>query len=161
MCGQWSKEGYIKKRNRSCRQELKLEDWKRLVDEIAGHKIDFFLIRGGEPFLFPGIIELLEHIHSKGILISVDTNGTVLKKYVKDLVRIGDIHLTISVDGPEEIHDYVRSVKGSFQKIKENIALLRQLEKTVEKILAHQFVLQLVLIPIKDLAKCRTLQKVF
>jgi len=133
MCGQWSEEGYIKTGSHNFGDELKIEDWKRLVDEIAKHKIDFFLIRGGEPFLFPGIIELLEYVNSKGIPISVDTNGTALKKYAEDIVRIGSIHLTVSVDGPEEIHDYVRGVKGSFQKIKENIALIREYEKKYNK----------------------------
>jgi MoaA/NifB/PqqE/SkfB family radical SAM enzyme len=133
MCGQWSEEGYIKTGDKNFSDELKLEDWKRLVDEIAEHKISFFLIRGGEPFLFPGIIELLEYIHDKGIFISVDTNGTMLKKYAEDIVRIGNIHLTISVDGPEEIHDYVRGVKGCFQKIKENIALIRKYEENLGK----------------------------
>ena len=130
MCGQWSEEGYVKNGNKSGKQELKLDDWKRLVDEIAEHKIDFFLIRGGEPFLFPGIIELLEYINSNGIYISIDTNGTLLKKYAEDIARIGNMHLTISVDGPEEIHDQVRGVNGSFNKIKEGIALLKKHEKT-------------------------------
>jgi len=108
---------------------MKLADWKRLIDEAAPHDIKFILVRGGEPFLYPGIIELLEYINSKGIFVSVDTNGTVLKKYAADLVRIGNMHITFSVDGPEEIHDAVRGKKGCYKEIKENIALLTDLEK--------------------------------
>ena len=129
MCGQWSEEGYIRNKMRDTNSPMKLPDWKRLVDEIAGYKIRFVLIRGGEPFLFHGIIELLDYINDKGIFISIDTNGTVLNKYAEDLVRIGNMHITFSVDGPEEIHDYVRGVKGSFGKTKENITLLNELEK--------------------------------
>jgi MoaA/NifB/PqqE/SkfB family radical SAM enzyme len=62
----------------------------------------------------------------------VDTNGTLTKKYAADLVRIGKLHITFSVDGPEEIHDSVRGVKGSFQQIKENIARLHELEREQE-----------------------------
>ncbi len=133
MCGQWSEEGYIKTGDKNFNNELRLEDWKRLVDEIAQHKISFFLIRGGEPFLFPGIIELIKYVHNKGIFIAIDTNGSMLHKYAEEIVKIGDIHLTISVDGPEEIHDYVRGVKGNFRKIKENIALLRKHEEALGK----------------------------
>lgn len=129
MCGQWSEDGYIHNRVKNPGSQMELTDWKRLADEVAAYKIRFILIRGGEPFLFPGIIELVEHIHSKGIFVSIDTNGTVMSKYVADLVRIGNLHITFSVDGPEEIHDNVRGVKGSFQKTKENIALLHELEK--------------------------------
>ena len=129
MCGQWSEEGYIKTGNAAVKHELSLTDWKKLVDEIAGHNIDFFLIRGGEPFLFPGIIELLEYINGKGIPVSIDTNGTLLKKFAEDIARIGNIHLTVSVDGPEEIHDQVRGVKGSFNKIKDGIEILKKYEE--------------------------------
>ena len=130
MCGQWSEEGYISNRVKDPRAIMKLEQWKKLVDEIANYKIKFILIRGGEPFLFPGIIELLEYINSKEIFISIDTNGTALKKYAEDLVRIGNMHITFSVDGPREIHDGVRGIKGFFDKIKENIDLLNELEKS-------------------------------
>lgn len=129
MCGQWSEEGYIKNNPIAQNANLELNDWKKLVDEIAQYKIRFILIRGGEPFLFKGIIELLEYINSKGIFISIDTNGTIIDKYAADLVRIGNMHITFSVDGPEEIHNEVRGVKGSFNKIKKNIILLNNLEK--------------------------------
>jgi MoaA/NifB/PqqE/SkfB family radical SAM enzyme len=129
MCGQWSEEGYVLNRTVDTRSHMRLEDWKRLVDEIAHHKIRFILVRGGEPFLFKGIIELLQHINAKGIFLSVDTNGTILDRYAKDLSRISNMHITFSVDGPEEVHDAVRVSEGSFQKIKRNIALLTDLEK--------------------------------
>jgi len=132
MCGQWSEEVYIHQRIKNCEPLMKLADWKRLIDEIAAYKIKFILVRGGEPFLFPGIIQLLEYINSKGIFISVDSNGTRLKNYVTDLLRIGNMHITFSVDGPEEIHDEVRGMKGCFKEIKDSIALLNELEKNIE-----------------------------
>ena len=95
------------------------------------------LLRGGEPFMFPGIIELLEYIHEKGIFILVDTNGTMLKQYAIDLVRIGNIHLTISVDGTEEVHDAVRGVPGTFQRIKEGATLLAELEAKTGKVISR------------------------
>jgi radical SAM protein with 4Fe4S-binding SPASM domain len=129
MCGQWSDEGYMLNKSAAPKQEMTLSDWKRLVDEIAYHNIKSLLLRGGEPFLFPGIIALLEYIHNKGIFISIDSNGTMLSKYAADVLRIGNIHITISIDGPEEIHDSVRRVNGCFKKIKEGVELLNELEK--------------------------------
>ena len=131
MCGQWGEEGYIKNKTKhtGTNPKMKLNDWKRLVDEIAGYKIRFILVRGGEPFLFPELTDLLKYINSKGIFISLDTNGTKLEKYAEELVSMGNMHITFSVDGPEEIHDNVRGIKGSYRKTKENIALLNQLDK--------------------------------
>ncbi len=129
MCGQWSEEGYIRNRTVDARQRMTLEDWKRLVDEIAQRKIRFILVRGGEPFLFKGIIELLQYIHARGIFLSVDTNGTFLDRFAEHLSTISRMHITFSVDGPEEVHDQVRNEQGSFRKIKRNIELLAELEK--------------------------------
>jgi MoaA/NifB/PqqE/SkfB family radical SAM enzyme len=129
MCGQWSEDGYIRTAKESPGQSMGLADWKRLADELAAHQISSVIIRGGEPFLFPDIIELLEYINSKGIFISIDTNGTMLKKYAADIVRIGNIHTTISVDGPEEIQDKVRGMKGCLRKIKEGVDRLLDAEK--------------------------------
>jgi radical SAM protein with 4Fe4S-binding SPASM domain len=130
MCGQWSEEGYIANNKNVLKQKMELSDWKMLADELSAHQISSMLIRGGEPFMFPGIIELLEYIHGKGMFISIDTNGTLLKDYAADLLRIGDIHITISVDGPEEIHDQVRGVPGCFKKTEEGLLFLNELEKS-------------------------------
>ena len=111
------------------RSRMKLSDWNRIVDEIALYKIRFLLVRGGEPLLFRGIIELLKYVNNKGIFLSVDTNGTAVGRFADDLSRISNMHITFSVDGTEKVHDDVRKVKGSFQKIKQNIAVLNDLEK--------------------------------
>jgi MoaA/NifB/PqqE/SkfB family radical SAM enzyme len=133
MCGQWSEEGYIRSAKGNLPHLMKLADWKRLTDELAAHNISSVILRGGETFLYPDIIELLEYINGKRIFMSIDTNGTMLKKYAANIVRIGNIHITISVDGPEGIHDNVRGMKGCFQKIKEGIEQLIEIEKSSGK----------------------------
>ncbi|MBN2008406.1 radical SAM protein [candidate division KSB1 bacterium] len=130
MCGQWSEHGYVHDRKEKLKHELKIDDWKRLVDQLDDHRIGMLLIRGGEPFMVPGIIDLLEYINNKGYFVSVDTNGTFLKKFAKDIVRIGNMHLTVSVDGSEEIHDRVRGVTGTFKRLKEGLAHLNELKRT-------------------------------
>ena len=128
MCGQWSQEGYVRGNTEVLKHELTLADWKRVVDEIAIHGIPSVLLRGGEVFMFPGIIELLDYIHAQGMFISIDTNGTMLEQFAADLVRIGKIHLTVSVDGPEPIHDAVRGIPGTFQKLKAGVSKIAELE---------------------------------
>ncbi len=128
MCGQWSEKGYMHNKSKDFDSLLELADWKRLVDEVAAHNMKSILIRGGEPFLFPEIMELLKYINNTGIQISIDTNGTILNTFVSELLEMGNIHLTISLDGPPEIHDKVRGVPGCFEKIKKNVTLLNELE---------------------------------
>jgi len=109
--------------------ELIVEEWMQVVDEIATHQIPSLLLRGGEPFLFPGIIELLTYIRSKGIHISIDTNGTMLERFAEAIVDLGGIHLTISVDGPERIHDHIRGVNGTFDRLRRGVLRIHELER--------------------------------
>ena len=131
MCGQWSENGYM--RSQAFAPEMALSDWKRVIDEISGHQVDHLLIRGGEPFLFPDIVGLIEHIAAKGIPLSIDTNGTMLGKFAGEISRIAGLHLTISVDGPEEIHDKVRGVKGCFAMIRDGLKKLDEEERKTGK----------------------------
>jgi MoaA/NifB/PqqE/SkfB family radical SAM enzyme len=126
MCGQWSDEGYIRKNG--TQQSLPLEKWKSIIDELDDHGIRSVLLRGGEPFLYSRILELVRYANSKDIFISIDTNGTQIHRYADELVRMGNIHLTFSVDGPEEIHDHIRGMKGCFSTLRTNIGILRECE---------------------------------
>ena len=128
MCGQWGDEGYLATGARPTASEMTIDDWKRLVDEAARHNVDAILLRGGEPFVLHGIMELVRHITSCGIFVSIDTNGTLLERYAEELVGLGPMHITFSVDGPEAVHDHVRGVPGSFQKTKAAIARVKALE---------------------------------
>lgn len=129
MCGQWSEEGYMHERRDLLRNRMSIEHWRRVIDEIADHGVDSVLVRGGEPFLYPQIMQLLEHLERRSFTISIDTNGTMLSRYAADLVRFSRLHLTISVDGPETVHDEVRAVPGTYQKIKEGVARLAEAER--------------------------------
>ena len=128
MCGQWSEEGYVRADTAGLKNEMPLDDWKRVVDELAAHDVKLVFLRGGELFMYPGIVELLDHMHDAGMRLSIDTNGTMLDRFAADLVRIGDLHLTISVDGPEPIHDAVRGVPGTFRRVKAGLAALEREE---------------------------------
>jgi MoaA/NifB/PqqE/SkfB family radical SAM enzyme len=129
MCGQWSEEGYARTGRGRRGRVLDLGEWKRLADEVAAHGVTSVLLRGGEPFLFPGIVGLLEHLRGLGISVAIDSNGTRLGDFASDLVRLGGIHVTVSVDGPEAVHDAVRGVPGSFRQIEEGLAKVSALDR--------------------------------
>jgi len=132
-----AERGYMRDGTSRPKGTLAISDWKRLVEEAAACGVNMILLRGGEPFLLPGIIELIEFIASKGLFTCIDSNGMHLAEVADDLVRIGNIHVTISVDGTEPVHDAVRGVPGCYQRIAQGIAVLRQCEqrhsKTISK----------------------------
>src|SRR5208283_2085360 len=129
MCGQWSPEGYIRSGQGYRGRPLDLEEWKRLADEIVRHGVSSVLLRGGEPLMFPGIVPLLEHLRGLGLFVSIDSNGTRLGDFAADLVRLGGIHVTVSVDGTEAVHDAVRGLPGCFAQIRNSLARLAELDR--------------------------------
>lgn len=86
---------------------------------------------GGEPFLYPDIMELSKECHQRHIDVSTTTNGMALKK--EDMPGICEYfsEIVFSIDSFEECNDYVRGVKGHFKtvtnKIKELDGLRREM----------------------------------
>lgn len=108
--------------------DLSLEEWKEVVDELAGIKVFHLLISGGEPFMRPDFSELLKHIFKYHFRISINTNGTLFNDEVLSLVsesrRMDNVQ--VSLDGPDaETHDFIRG-KGTFEKVIDGIRVLRR-----------------------------------
>ncbi|MBU0477499.1 radical SAM protein [bacterium] len=82
-------------------------------------------LMGGEIFVRPDIIELIQHLDkTRNIIIS--TNGTLIKDSdINALSRCRNIiTICISLDGPKNIHDSIRGVKGSYDKAVKTIKAL-------------------------------------
>jgi len=98
------------------KKEIGIDEWRSIVDKISFFN-PMISVSGGEPFLYPGTINLIEYIKKKGLYCSVSTNATTLKK--SDIQRIVDSGLdmlTVSIDGIGEVHDQIRGMKGTFEK---------------------------------------------
>lgn len=72
-----------------------MEGWKKIIDNcIAGANVTEFNIAGGEPMLYPGLVELVQYIRDKGVKVSLITNGSLMdeewvKKYAGMFETIG------------------------------------------------------------------------
>jgi MoaA/NifB/PqqE/SkfB family radical SAM enzyme len=105
--------------------ELTVEDWCRVVDEAAPTRPAFYFT-GGEPLLYKGLTTILGRVKQHGMIAALVTNGTALSRHAEELVRIGVDNVTVSLDGPERIHDTIRGVPGTFQRAAEGIRALRE-----------------------------------
>lgn len=134
MCGQWGKEGTYKNASReTLSDEMDLDELKGLVDEVAHFKPMFYLW-GGEPFLHNDLIPFVEYLHRRKLLCAINTNGTFLSQTARDLVGTSIANILVSVDGPREIHDRVRGVPGTFEKVISGVQqLLEKREETGAK----------------------------
>ncbi|WP_068618828.1 radical SAM/SPASM domain-containing protein [Paenibacillus tuaregi] len=59
---------------------LKLEDFKKTLDEIKPHTDYIYFHVKGEPLLHPKIDEMLDIAHEKGFKVNITTNGTLINK---------------------------------------------------------------------------------
>lgn len=96
-------------------QEIPLERFKELVDEMAPHG---GVIRPAflEPLLRKDLFELASYTRDQGLCFSIQTNGVLLSKVYRELVDAGVAMLRVSLDGPAKVHDAIRGVPGTFAK---------------------------------------------
>ena len=72
--------------NQNCRychrflgiDEVSLEDNKRIINKIAEDGITNITFTGGEPLIYPNVLELVKLAKEKGLKVKVITNGSVL-----------------------------------------------------------------------------------
>ena len=107
-------------------ENIPFEYLKTVIDEVSFFKPTFYL-SGGEPLLYPGIIELLEYLQNKKLYCLINTNGVLLEKYARNLVKLGVDKIIVSIDGPEEVHDLNRG--KTFKKIIEGIKIIKDIKK--------------------------------
>ena len=132
-CGQWGDNGYLlgSSLKELKQREVPVETYKRLVDQIvdAGWS-PLWYIWGGEPMLYPGLIELLYYIKERGMPISLVTNATNVARRADDILDTCKI-LYLSVDGPNaEIHNTQRpGVSENYDNFKDVKAALETISE--------------------------------
>ena len=129
-CGQRGVKGVLKGDYaiEEAKKIVPLEDYKRFIDEVSV-KRPVFYIWGGEPFMYPHIMEVARHIVERGCVMSINTNGTLLTRHAEQIVRDRWSAIFVSLDSFEEENDKIRG-KGSYRKVMEGLeALKREKEK--------------------------------
>ena len=96
---------------------------KRAMSEAAQVGVGIVSFSGGEPWVHPKIVELLEHAFSLGVKVQMVSNGTLLKEKHLPLLEQLDC-LTISVDGSEAAHDKIRQRQGTWRRTMQTIRML-------------------------------------
>jgi MoaA/NifB/PqqE/SkfB family radical SAM enzyme len=96
-------------------RELPLSDWINLLDQTASYRPQLYLT-GGEPTLYPHFAEFLQAAKQRGFMVHLQTNGTLLDRLADKLISLGVEAVTVSMDGPQEVHDAIRGQKDAFSK---------------------------------------------
>jgi MoaA/NifB/PqqE/SkfB family radical SAM enzyme len=97
----------------------------------------FLLITGGEPFMRADLAEIIIAYYRNTQVreVSIPTNGFLTDNIFSTMENILnscpdiDFNLVISLDGPSEIHDRIRGVKGGYKKAVNTFFKLKNLKK--------------------------------
>jgi MoaA/NifB/PqqE/SkfB family radical SAM enzyme len=101
------------------RQELTLEALRRAFPDQDGLQVS---LTGGEIFMRKDLMQVLDLFQEKGYACGyLTTNGTIINEERADalaaLARTGFLrHISVSIDGPGELHDKARGMKGTFER---------------------------------------------
>ena len=115
------------------RQELTLDGLRKAFPDHAGFQIS---LTGGEIFMRKDIMSVLDLFREKGYACGyLTTNGTIITEEraeaLADLAAAGFLkHISVSIDGPGELHDAARGLKGTFER---TCAGLRRLQDAARR----------------------------
>ena len=121
------------------RKDISFDTIKKAIDLLSLSKEDevYISFYGGEPLLRFDLIKQCilycnEKLNNKTVYYNMTTNGTLMTKEIADyLSTVNNYFTTISLDGPEFIHDKNRVFNdgsGSFKKVMEGLKMLIKAE---------------------------------
>ena len=109
---------------------MPIELVKQVIDQMSsqfnGAKLGFGFT---EPLIYPQLEEALGYARDRGVFTSLTTNALNLKRFSDRLINGGLREINISLDGPPEIHNFIRGHKSSFQRAIEGIEALLEHEQ--------------------------------
>jgi hypothetical protein len=101
-------------------KELKPAQWIKAAGKLRKWLGPFRLdISGGEPFLRKDIFDIVDFCDNNDIQVVVTTNATLLsQEYIRKISHIKGLTLNVSLEGINpSTHDYLRNVKGTYDKV--------------------------------------------
>jgi MoaA/NifB/PqqE/SkfB family radical SAM enzyme len=103
-------------------KELDTKEVSSIIQELGLLGTQMIHFTGGEPLLREDVGIILDYCHKNNILTSMNSNGAYVPQRINEITTL--YLLGISIDGPEDVHDYIRG-KGSYRRAIEAITAAR------------------------------------
>jgi MoaA/NifB/PqqE/SkfB family radical SAM enzyme len=88
------------------------------LDSIRRLGVRWVVFTGGEPLMNAELPSVCAVLRKEGIRLTLLSTGLLLKKCARDVAEYFD-DVIVSLDGPPEIHDNIRRVRGAFGLLEE------------------------------------------
>lgn len=130
MCdvGQQQKDTQFYQNMVASKTEIPLEKLKKLIDEVKHFK-PVIAVTSTEPLLYHDLIEFARYVVESGLEIQITTNGYLLTEFAEAIVDTGVNVLSVSIDGPSDVHNTIRGRDDSYQRAFEGIRRITERRK--------------------------------
>lgn len=97
--------------------ELNLDDYKRIIDQLYDEGLVKACLSGGDPFSKPIAWDIIDYLYQKGIAIDIFTNGQLLETQVERLAGYYPRVVGVSIySGEAAVHDAITRRAGSWER---------------------------------------------
>jgi MoaA/NifB/PqqE/SkfB family radical SAM enzyme len=107
-------------------RELSAEELERHLDDLDRLQVKWVVLTGGEPLMHSDLFRLCRMLRRREIHISLLSTGLLLERYQHEIVEHVD-DVIVSLDGPPEIHDQIRRVRGAYAALSAGVRALHLL----------------------------------
>lgn len=137
MCNTWKR--YIEK-PWMLKKELEIEEIHQIFKGFG--KLVWVSLTGGEPFLRDDIADIVNSVRDNCQIKMLNiTTNCLSSKLIEDRVRdIAEVKvpltcINVSIDGPAQIHDYMRGIKGAYDSAVKTLEILNLLRDEYSNLL--------------------------
>ena len=106
------------------KREISLAQLKAHVADLRALHVRRVMLTGGEPLLHRNLWALCDTLRDENIRVTLVTTGLLVAPHVDEIARHVD-QLVISIDGPPDVHDSIRRVRGGYERIEHGLGLLQ------------------------------------
>ncbi|MDY6864400.1 MAG: radical SAM protein [Halobacteriota archaeon] len=107
------------------RDPLDYDQWKKILTEASDMGVFFFVIAGGEPFMYQRVLDLCESFDDRFFLII--TNATAIKEDdYEHLKHISNVAIIASIEGDKSLTDDRRG-NGTYDKAMTSLNYLQDI----------------------------------
>jgi len=101
-----------------------------IINQLYTQGVRFVSFTGGEPLLRSDIGTIINYVNDKGMSVKINTNGFILEEKINEVKDAKSIQL--SLDGREDINDYLRGESSYKRALK---GLVAAKEKNIKVII--------------------------
>lgn len=106
-------------------KDLSPDFWFQTIEEAGTMGVRHIILTGGEPLMMREIREIARKAHDMGISVELSTNGTMLTSLPSVVEYVS--YVGVSLDGPPQVHDRVRGIKGAYDRALEGVRFAKSL----------------------------------